>query len=33
MNAQDLIDGFEEQRDYSNDWTGHFFPNLSEVRT
>ncbi len=33
MNAQEFIDGTEEQRENTNDWTGHFFPELSEIRT
>ena len=33
MNAQDFIDRVEEPRDSASDWTGAFFPNLSEVRT
>ncbi len=33
MDAQDYLDGTEEPRENTNDWTGHFFPDLSEVRT
>ncbi len=33
MNAQEIIEGFEEPRDSAEDWGKAFFGNLSEVRT
>ncbi len=35
MNAQEYVDGVgsEEPRENTNDWTGHFFPNLESIRT